>query len=159
MGNVNFSEGNSNKACVQVSSSMKLLQNFLFPFFCLQAQMLSCQPCTRGKLNCACFSSCVCPENSANELIGPLCFFQISPGFLLLYQEKHNRLISIPKGNAYLHINDGEINSLNTFYGSFYNPVRCSGELFQGTVVLKSKARCVITLAGLRRTLLSWKSS
>ena len=90
----------------------------------------------------------------------PLHFFQISPDYLLLYQEKHNRLISKPKGNAYLHINDGEVKFLNkTFYGSFYNYVRLSGELFQGTVVLKNKGRCVITLAGLRETLLAWKSS
>lgn len=90
----------------------------------------------------------------------PLQFFQISPHCLLLSEEKHNRLISKPKGNAYLHIKDGEIKSLNkTFYGSFYNHVRLSGKLFQGTVVLKSKGRCVITLAGLRETLLAWKSS
>lgn len=110
--------------------------------------------------SCSCFSPWLCPENSANKLIVPLQFFQISPHCLLLSEEKHNRLISKPKGNAYLHINDGEIKSLSkTFYGSFYNHVRLSGKLFQGTVVLKNKGRCVITLAGLRETLLPWKSS
>lgn len=41
-------------------------------------------------------------------------------------------------GNAYLHIIDGEIKSFNkTFYGSLYNYVGLSGELFQGTAVFK----------------------
>ena len=57
---------------------------------------------------------------AVNKLIVPSCFLQISPDCLLLYHKKHSRLISIPKRNTYLHINDCEIKSLNKiFYGSF----------------------------------------
>lgn len=62
----------------------------------------------------------------------------------------------MPKGNAYLHINGNEIKSLKkTFMALSIIMSDFQGELFQGTEVLRIKGKCVITLDGLRGTLLA----